>query len=187
MAEDDRVNRKTLIGVIGGVVVCVAGLAFAQTSQPDHSQDAAWHNQQMLALAKLKGADGWHAMEGGLRWRRVKGDGTGKHPTVNDVVTLHYAGTLIDGTEFDSSYARREPATFPLGGLIPAWQLAVPMMGVGDIIEIASPPDLAYGPEGSGPIPGGATLLFKIELLGIRSRPTARQDDTPPEAFNGTP
>ncbi|WP_448661762.1 FKBP-type peptidyl-prolyl cis-trans isomerase [Sphingomonas sp. CJ20] len=166
-------DRNKLIGLIAVVAACGAGLAVARAGQPQQSapasrsQDAAWLNKQQLALAERKGADGWHAMEGGLRWRRIKGDGSGKHPTVNDVVTLHYVGTLTDGTEFDSSYARGEPATFPLGQLIPAWQLAVPMMGVGDTIEIATPSDLAYGPEGAGPIPGGATLLFKIELLGI--------------------
>ena len=69
---------------------------------------------------------------------------------------------------FDSSFERGEPVTFPLARLIPAWQLAVPQMGVGDTIEIAVPSDLGYGPEGAGPIPGGATLFFKIELLGVR-------------------
>ena len=91
-------------------------------------------------------------------------------PTLDDTVTLHYAGTFIDGAEFDSSYRRNEPATFPLRGLIRAWQLAVPMMAVGDTIEIAVPAAMGYGPVGRGPIPGGATLLFKIELLAIPSR-----------------
>src|SRR6186713_439201 len=90
--------------------------------------------------------------------------------TVDDTVTLHYVGTLVDGTEFDSSVRRGQPATFPLRSLIPAWQVAVPMMGVGDTIEIAAPATLAYGPIGRGPIPGGATLLFRIELLGIVGR-----------------
>lgn len=157
-----------MIGLVGVILACGAGFALAQTAPGGGpSQDAAWHNRQMLALARLKAADGWHAMPGGLRWRRVKGDGSGRHPSVSDVVTIHYAGTLIDGTEFDSSYKRGEPATFPLGALIPAWQMAVPNMGVGDTIEIATPADLAYGPEGKGPIPGGATLLFTIELIGI--------------------
>ncbi len=71
---------------------------------------------------------------------------------------------------FDSSYARGEPATFPLGRLIPGWQVAIPQMGVGDTIEIAVPADLGYGPVGKGPIPGGATLLFKVELIGIGGR-----------------
>jgi FKBP-type peptidyl-prolyl cis-trans isomerase len=164
------VNR-TLIASVGLALACAAGLAAAHARQDAApSQDAAWHNRQMLALAQLKAADGWRPLQGGLMWRRIKGNGTGKHPTVNDTVTIHYAGTLIDGTEFDSSWSRGEPATFPLGALIPAWQLAVPMAGVGDTIEIASPADLAYGPEGKGPIPGGATLMFKVELLGIEGQ-----------------
>ena len=143
--------------------------ALAQDESAGPSQDAAWHNTQQAALASRQASDGWSWLDGGLLWRRVTGDGAGKHPAVSDTVTLHYAGTLVDGTEFDSSYRRGEPATFPLRALIPAWQMAVPQMGVGDTIEIASPATLAYGPIGRGPIPGGATLLFKIELLAIPS------------------
>jgi FKBP-type peptidyl-prolyl cis-trans isomerase len=101
-------------------------------------------------------------------WRRVAGDGTGAHPAIADTVTVHYSGTLVDGTEFDSSYGGN-PVSFPLRGLIRAWQEAIPQAGVGDTIEIAVPSNLGYGPKGAGPIPGGATLLFKIELLGIES------------------
>ena len=144
--------------------------ALAQDAGAGPSQEAAWHNAQQLALASRQASEGWSWLEGGLLWRRVAGDGSGKHPTIDDTVTLHYAGTLVDGTEFDSSYARGEPATFPLRALIRAWQLAVPQMGVGDTIEIAAPATLAYGPIGRGPIPGGATLLFRIELLGIPSQ-----------------
>ncbi len=134
------------------------------------SQDAAWHNRQTLALAERQASAGWSYLPGGLLWRRVAGEGTGPRPTVDDTVTLHYVGTLVDGTEFDSSVRRGQPATFPLRALVPAWQLAVPMMAVGDTIEIATPADLAYGPTGRGPIPGNATLLFRIELLGIAER-----------------
>ena len=147
----------------------LASPAAAQDSDGP-SQDAAWHNRQSLALAERQASDGWNYLPGGMLWRRVAGDGSGARPTVQDTVTLHYAGTLVDGTEFDSSYRRGEPATFPLGSLIRAWQLAVPQMGVGDTIEIALPADLGYGPLGRGPIPGGATLLFKIELLDIAGR-----------------
>lgn len=140
------------------------------SSQPDYSQDAAWHNRQQIAVASLKAEDGWRALPGGMQWRRIAGEGTGEHPTIGDRVTVHYAGTFIDGTTFDSSFDRGEPATFPLAGLVKAWQLAIPQMGVGDTIEIAAPADLAYGPVGRGPIPGGATLLFKIELFGIEGR-----------------
>jgi len=141
-----------------------------QQAPPDHSQDTAWHNAQQLALASRQASDGWYFLPGGVLWRRVAGDGSGAHPTVRDTVTLHYAGTFINGSEFDSSYRRNQPATFPLSGLIRAWQLAVPQMGVGDTIEIAVPAEMGYGPVGRGPIPGGATLLFRIELLGIPSR-----------------
>ena len=148
-------------------LLAISSAATAQSESASHpSQDARWFNQQQAALASLKASDGWSWMEGGLMWRRTKGDGSGAHPSVRDTVQLHYAGTLIDGTEFDSSYGA-EPVTFPLDQLIEAWQLAVPQMGVGDTIELAVPSSLGYGPMGAGPIPGGATLLFKIELIGI--------------------
>ncbi len=150
-------------------------LAFPAAAQntppaPDRSQDIAWHSAQWAHLTGLDAEDGWQNLPGGLRWRRIAGDGSGARPTLADTVTVHYAGTFIDGTGFDSSYERNEPATFPLGRLVKAWQMAIPQMGVGDTIEIASPPDLAYGPVGKGPIPGGAVLLFKVELLGIEGR-----------------
>jgi len=131
------------------------------------SQDIAWHNQQMLALASRQASDGWYYLPGGVLWKRVSGDGSGAHPTVRDTVTLHYEGSFVDGEVFDSSWQRGAPATFPLLGLIRAWQLAVPQMAVGDTIEIAVPSSMGYGPVGRGPIPGNATLLFKIELLSI--------------------
>jgi len=137
---------------------------------PQPSQDTAWHNQQQIALASRQASEGWSWLEGGLLWRRIAGDGSGKHPAVSDTVTLNYEGKLVDGTVFDSSYERGQPATFPLSRLIRAWQLAVPQMGIGDTIEIALPATLGYGPIGRGPIPGGATLLFKIELLAIPSQ-----------------
>ena len=133
-------------------------------------QDSAWHNNQMLALVSLKAADGWRPGPGNIRWRRIAGNGSGAHPTTADMVTINYAGRFIDGKEFDSSYARGEPATFPLGRLIKGWQAVVPLMGVGDTIEVAIPADMAYGPVGKGPIPGDATLFFKIELLGIGAK-----------------
>lgn len=136
-------------------------------SAPDRAQDIAWHNAQQAYIAALKPAEGWRYLPGGLKWRRVAGDGTGPRPTVEDTVTVHYAGTFTDGRTFDSSFGRGEPATFPLGALIKAWQLAIPQMGVGDTIELAAPALLAYGATGKGPIPGGATLLFKVQLIAI--------------------
>jgi FKBP-type peptidyl-prolyl cis-trans isomerase len=142
----------------------------ASAAPKDLSQDAAWLNQQMLALAKLHWQDGWRILPGGIRIRLISGDGSGPHPSVSDVIKLNYEGKLTDGTVFDSSFARGEPEIFPLTQLIRGWQMAVPQMGVGDTAEIAIPAEYAYGPRGKGPIPAGATLFFKIELLGIAPR-----------------
>jgi FKBP-type peptidyl-prolyl cis-trans isomerase len=145
-----------------------AALAQQGTQSAEPSRGAAWHNDQFLYLLNLKPDDGWHSTASGLRYRRVKSGAAGSpRPSPDDVVTIHYAGRLIDGTEFDSSIARGEPATFPLPRLIRGWQEGVPLMSVGDTFEFAIPYQLAYGAEGKGPIPGGATLLFTIELLGV--------------------
>ncbi len=127
----------------------------------------AWHSEQQAYPASLKASDGWHFVTGGLRWRWLEYNGSQDRPAVTDTVTVHYEGKFLDGNVFDSSYERGEPATFPLGRLIKGWQLAIPKMGVGEVIEIAVPADLAYGPVGRGPIPGGATLKFKVELIAI--------------------
>jgi FKBP-type peptidyl-prolyl cis-trans isomerase len=147
-----------------------AAAALAQDSAPAPESDAqnpAWHAQQQLYLLGLTAEDGWHFVDGGVRWRWVKYLASDRKPKVSDMITVHYEGRLIDGTVFDSSYARGEPATFPLGRLVKGWQLAIPQMGVGETIEIAIPADLAYGPVGRGPIPGNATLVFKVELIAI--------------------
>ncbi|QYU66813.1 FKBP-type peptidyl-prolyl cis-trans isomerase [Leptolyngbya sp. 15MV] len=162
----------TTLGALGAAALAIGVLMLvpALAQQPDPAQDAAWHNAQQAALAALRAEDGWRALGGGLQWRRVAGDGSGAKPVVADTVTVHYAGTLVDGTTFDSSWDRGEPATFPLARLVKAWQLAIPQMGVGDTIEIAVPADLGYGPRGRGPIPGNATLMFRIELIAIEGR-----------------
>jgi hypothetical protein len=82
-------NAK-LVGVGLAVVLLGTAAVAMQAGGEDHSQDAAWHNRQMLALAQLKASDGWQSLQGGLRWRRIKGDGSGKHPTVRDTVRIHY-------------------------------------------------------------------------------------------------
>ncbi len=142
-------------------------MALQAAAPAEPVQDTAWHNRQQLALARLAPSDGWRPTASGLYWRRIKGDGAGQHPTAADRVTVHYAGRFIEGTEFDSSIARGEPVTFPLGRVIKGWTQGVPMAGVGDTIELAIPAQLAYGSKGKGPIPGGATLLFTVELIAI--------------------
>jgi len=94
--------------------------------------------------------------------------GTGATPTAADVVKVHYKGTLVDGTEFDSSYKRNEPAEFPLGGVIPCWSEGIQLMKVGGKGTLGCPAALASGDGGAPPrIRGGATLTFEVELLDI--------------------
>jgi FKBP-type peptidyl-prolyl cis-trans isomerase FkpA len=158
--------RKTMMFQMGlGVLtLAVIGGSMLMQDAPPASQDAAWHNRQSAAISSLKASDGWQPLPGNGRWRRAKGDGSGAHPAVTDTVRINYVGSFVGGEVFDKSEA---PVEFPLQRLIKGWQLAVPMAGVGDTIEIALSSDLAYGPKGKGPIPGNATLFFTIELLGI--------------------
>jgi FKBP-type peptidyl-prolyl cis-trans isomerase FkpA len=93
--------------------------------------------------------------------------GTGASPTAADRVKVHYRGTLINGTEFDSSYARNEPAEFPLSGVIRCWTEGVQRMKVGGKARLVCPSELAYGDRGNDDIPGGSVLIFEIELLEI--------------------
>jgi FKBP-type peptidyl-prolyl cis-trans isomerase len=161
---------KIVTAALAAAVLLAQTPAHAQDSEPapdPRAQSLAWHSQQQAYLLALTPQDGWHYIDGGVRWRWVKYLASETKPKVSDVVTVHYEGKLIDGTVFDSSYGRGQPATFPLGRLVKGWQLAIPQMGVGETIEIAIPADLAYGPVGRGPIPANATLVFKVELLGI--------------------
>lgn len=93
--------------------------------------------------------------------------GTGQAPAATDVVRVHYRGTLRDGTEFDSSYARNEPTEFPLDRVIPCWTQGVQRMKVGGKARLVCPADLAYGDNGNQDIPGGAALVFEVELLAV--------------------
>lgn len=163
------------------ILLALAALA---ASFPASAQDAPaepapgepgsfeWHNAQQVALHSLRPEDGWYTLEGGIKFRRVAGDGTGPAPTVQDVVQVNYTGRFADGAVFDSNQGRA-PVEFPLARLVRGWQIAIPYMGVGDSAEIAIPAELAYGLRGGGPIPGGATLFFTIELVGIPSQPGA--------------
>lgn len=152
------------------LLAAAACAAPAWAQKPDSApveRDANYHNNQFLYLLGLKADNGWSSTGSGLRYRKVKTGAGGPRPSPTDTVTIHYAGRLIDGTEFDSSFKRGEPATFPLPRLIKGWQEGVPLMQVGDTYEFAIPHHLAYGAKGKGPIPGGATLLFTIELIGV--------------------
>lgn len=105
--------------------------------------------------------------ESGLVYKKLAA-GTGVSPTVSDSVQVHYHGTLIDGTVFDSSVQRGEPVTFPLNLVVPGWQEGLQMMKVGGKARLVLPSDIAYGDQPQGPIPPGSTLVFEVELLAIK-------------------
>lgn len=124
-------------------------------------------------LAKAAAAPGAVKTDSGLIYKQLT-PGTGESPTASDNVTVNYKGTLTDGTVFDSSYARNEPAKFPLDRVIKCWTEGVQKMKVGGKAELVCPSSIAYGDEGRPPtIPGGATLVFEVELLAINPPPTA--------------
>ncbi len=112
--------------------------------------------------------DGWAVTASGLQYK-VETEGTGDVPTAEDMVKVHYAGRLIDGTEFDSSFKRGEPAIFPAGRLIPGWVEALTSMKEGAKWQLAIPAELAYGETDRGPIPADSTLVFDVELIQIMS------------------
>ena len=117
-------------------------------------------------LAKAAAEAGAVQTASGIVYRDVS-SGSGAMPKATDTVRVHYRGTLIDGTEFDSSYQRNEPAEFALAGVIGCWTEALQLMKVGGKARLVCPSNLAYGDEGRPSIPGGAALIFEVELLGI--------------------
>lgn len=118
-------------------------------------------------LVNNKKNSGVITLPSGLQYQVIT-QGSGPKPTVTDTVRCHYRGTLIDGTEFDSSIGRGQPAEFPVGGVIRGWVEALPLMNVGSKWKLFIPSDLAYGDNQAGPtIPPGSTLIFEVELLAI--------------------
>ena len=128
-------------------------------------------------LAENKKKEGVKVTPSGLQYKVVT-TGSGPKPTTNDSVIAHYRGTLIDGTEFDSSYKRGEPTTFAVTGVIKGWTEALLMMNVGSKWQLFIPSDIAYGDFGRPPtIPAGATLLFDIELIAIKEKDKPKQPE----------
>ncbi|HCH00374.1 MAG TPA: FKBP-type peptidyl-prolyl cis-trans isomerase [Vibrio sp.] len=105
--------------------------------------------------------------DSGLQYLVLKEGNGSVHPTATSQVKVHYQGTLLDGTEFDSSYKRGEPISFKLNQVIKGWQEGLQLMVEGEKVRLFIPYDIAYGKSGSGPIPAGATLIFDVELIEI--------------------
>jgi FKBP-type peptidyl-prolyl cis-trans isomerase FklB len=121
-------------------------------------------------LAENRKKEGVKTLPSGLQYKVIK-TGTGKKPKLNDTVTTQYRGTLIDGTEFDSSYKRGQPVSFPVSGVLPGWTEALQLMEEGAKWQLFIPSNLAYGERGAGGIIGpNATLIFEIELISIQEK-----------------
>ena len=121
-------------------------------------------------LAKNKDEEGVVTLESGLQYKVIE-TGEGPSPAASDTVEVHYTGTLLDGTEFDSSHKRGQPAKFAVRGVIPGWTEGLQLMKVGSKWKFFIPPNLAYGPRGGGALIGpNAALIFDVELLSIEAK-----------------
>lgn len=120
-------------------------------------------------LAENKKKEGIKTTASGLQYQVIKsGDAGGKSPLKESTVKVHYTGTLVNGTKFDSSVDRGEPAEFQVGGVVPGWTEALQLMKVGDKWRLFLPPELGYGAQGKGPVPPHAVMIFEVELLEIK-------------------
>jgi FKBP-type peptidyl-prolyl cis-trans isomerase len=117
-------------------------------------------------LAENARRSGVITTDSGLQYEVVS-QGSGARPGLQDIVRVHYEGTFINGTVFDSSYQRGEPTEFPVGRVIPGWVEGIQLMSVGSTYRFVIPSNLAYGSPGAGPIPPNSTLIFRVELLDI--------------------
>lgn len=151
--------------------IAAALQAFQQEMQAKSAARAKVAGEKNLGegrafLAANKTKQGVVTLPSGLQYT-VLTPGNGPSPKLTDTVRTHYHGTLIDGTVFDSSVERKEPATFPVGRVIRGWTEALQLMNVGSKWRLFVPSELAYGPQGQGPIGPHAVLVFDVELLGI--------------------
>ncbi len=158
--SDAEANKPAVdVNVWGPKIQAMASARAAVVSAREKASSAAF-------IAKAAAEPGAIKTESGLIYKEQRG-GTGASPKDTDTVRVNYRGTLVDGTEFDSSYKRNDPAQFPLNGVIKCWTEGLQKMKVGGKATLVCPSDLAYGDQGRPSIPGGATLVFEVELLDI--------------------
>ena len=176
---------KLLLSMVLGIVLLVSqanaeekkSLQTTKEKQVERTKQLAEKNKQLgeknkkegeAFLAENKTKEGVKTLQSGLQYKVIK-EGTGKTPKADETVVTNYRGTLTDGTEFDSSYKRGQPATFPVKGVIPGWTEALQLMREGSKWELFIPSSLAYGERGAGNTIGpNATLIFEIELISVK-------------------
>lgn len=167
--RDTQAGRKTLLTDDQAREAIMSVQKDVMAKQQEKNKEAAAANKKTgeAFLEANKSKEGVKALPDGLEYK-VLTEGNGPKPTKDDKVSVNYRGTLIDGKEFDSSYKRGEPATFPVTGVIKGWTEALQLMPVGSKWQLFIPSDLAYGDRGAGADIGPSeTLIFEVELLSI--------------------
>ena len=157
---------KNLYFILAGLLI---GFYFFQTYTPSLTEEELATNKLVAKdyLMMNQSVEGVKATESGLQYKVLEVGAGAVYPKVTDRVTVHYEGSLIDGTIFDSSVARGKPITFGLEKVIMGWKEGLPLMVVGDKIRFFIPPNLGYGEQWAGDIPPNSVLVFDVELLGI--------------------
>jgi len=167
----DALNKKSIIDpAVKEKVIQQFQMEQQAKQQAKSAQKSAESKAKGAAfLAENKKKEGVITTPTGLQYKIIK-YASEEHPKATDVVKVHYHGTLIDGTVFDSSVERKEPATFPLNRVIPGWTEGVQLMTLGSKYIFYIPSNLAYGDREAGSIPPGSTLIFEVELLEINPK-----------------
>jgi len=179
--KDALAGGKTLLTVPELQAILAQVQADIRKRQQEKMQQLAETNKKdgEAFLNANKSKDGVVVLPSGLQYKILQ-QGTGPKPTASDTVTCNYRGTLLDGTEFDSSYKHGAPATFAVGRIIKGWIEALQLMPTGSKWRIFIPSDLAYGERGSGPTIGpNATLIYEVELLSVQAKPEPGPNPAP--------
>lgn len=168
LAGDAKIDEEKIREVLTALDTSV------RTKQEAHAKVEAEKSQAagVKYLADNANKEGVTVTESGLQYEVIT-QGDGEKPVATDVVKVHYKGTLLDGTEFDSSYSRNEPTTFPLNRVIAGWTEGLQLMPVGSKYKFTIPAELAYGDRDLGKIPANSTLVFEVELLEIQDEEKA--------------
>ncbi|THD64633.1 FKBP-type peptidyl-prolyl cis-trans isomerase [Phenylobacterium sp.] len=161
--------RLNWLGALALAGACLTPLAAEAQAPAAAAPVGAIPQNPVDYLAANAKQPGVQTLPSGLQYKVIQSGPPGPSPKAGDVIKVHYEGALTTGQVFDSSIARGKPLIMPLANLVPAWMEALPRMHVGDEWMLYVPPALGYGPDGSGPIPPNAVLVFRVKLLGMLS------------------